>query len=136
MVSRFAALAAPSPVRLGHTFALSALAVSAVGGCFTSHDDSPSDDGRDMRVGDRDGGPLPVDAFVDDCPPFPGPPTPEIRISADEAECVGVTAPDCASCHTRPEGWVLRPAADGAPPIGGIDFSEIVAECIPDCRFD
>ena len=108
-------------------------------GCFSAHDDSPPDDDTDSTSerdlgSTRDGGG--VDAFVA-CPPYPGPPTPEIRISAEEADCVGVTAADCAGCHARDEGWVLRPTdGGGLPPLGGIDFAEAVAECIPDCRFD
>ena len=99
-------------------------------GCFNSHDDRPSEErdlgaARDSAVG--------LDASTD-CLPYPGPPTPEIRITAEEAECVGITAPECAGCHTRPEGWVLRPM-DGSPSLD-IDFGDAVAECIPDCRFD
>ncbi len=119
---------------------LAALLLALALGCFRTHGDRPDDHtdlgpaDRDLGRPSRDSGTPSLDAFVD-CPPDLGPPIPEIRITAEEADCVGLTHSDCASCHQRDDGWVLRPMGAPSPPIGPTDPIDI-SLCIPDCRFD
>jgi hypothetical protein len=46
-----------------------------------------------------------------------------VPLTPAQAECFGLTHPDCASCHVAPgtDVWVLRPGF-APPPPGGILF--------------
>ncbi len=98
---------------------LVALAPLLLIGCFDHHSDGPA---PGVDSGPRDAG---LDAGRPDLFPDSGLPDAggcffdrgdEYRLLFEEAECIGLTDPTCADCHQRPDGWVLRPRADGTPP--------------------
>jgi hypothetical protein len=104
-------------------------------GCYSSGESGRADDAgitrRDASAVDpgRDGG-----ATEDASAPIDvGPTIPEewVPITEEQAECLGLTDPACASCHIVPgtDEWVLRPGfAPSPPPLG--DPIEIPPGCL------
>ena len=72
------------------------------------------------------------------CLPELGPPTGEVRLSEEEAECMGLTVPECASCHQNANNhWLLRPKDTPRPPNEDVEaMGHLAIECLDPCRFE
>jgi hypothetical protein len=100
--------------------ATSLAALLASGGCADSHVVSSDAGATDARPPARDAS-RPADdaALVGDAGAMlDAGPDPRVPISMEQADCLGLAAPACASCHFRGDRWYLRPSDVPPPPPG------------------
>jgi len=120
-------------MRLPVLFAMSLAACSSSHSGEDAGDGSPvtldsSTPGEDSGEGRPDAtvGPMDATVTVDATSPSdatttdPDPPEEWVPLTIEQADCLGLTAPACAGCHSRDGTFYLRPFY-GPPPPPGVD---------------